>query len=220
MLRKKRITKAQDERRRELLDAARELFVEKGYEETSVSDIVGRVDVAQGTFYLYFRSKQEILIAILRELLEHLAAIMRHIADDEELPAVDKLRTMWSEVIARMADQSKLVQAFYLRVNVPLHAEILKDLDSLILPVLSKVIRQGVADGVFWVTHVEAAASFVLTLGYRLFEHVAQERLAMAGPEAVKGTTSRPDGQSVLSQALWEFILGGLGAGSSTEGKR
>lgn len=45
------------EKRRALLDAAYELFLERGTAKTSVEDITSRAKVAKGTFYLYFRTK-------------------------------------------------------------------------------------------------------------------------------------------------------------------
>lgn len=53
-----RITKSPDERRNELIDAAEMLFIENGYDQTSVSDIVKKVNVAQGTFYYYFNPRK------------------------------------------------------------------------------------------------------------------------------------------------------------------
>ena len=43
-----------------LLDAAVRKFHQKGYQKTRISDIVSEAGVAQGTFYLYFKSKEEI----------------------------------------------------------------------------------------------------------------------------------------------------------------
>jgi len=63
-----RISKSPDERRSELVAAAQQLFHTKGYERTSVGDIVKAVGVAQGTFYYYFGSKQAILEALVAEL--------------------------------------------------------------------------------------------------------------------------------------------------------
>ncbi|MEW6274511.1 MAG: TetR/AcrR family transcriptional regulator [Bacillota bacterium] len=53
---------------RKLLEAAEEVFGEKGYYETSVVDIITRAGVAQGTFYLYFKTKKDIF----RHLVVHL----------------------------------------------------------------------------------------------------------------------------------------------------
>jgi len=62
---KERVTKVPEERKQELIDTAERLFLEKGYEQTTVADIVREIEVAQGTFYYYFSSKEEILEAII-----------------------------------------------------------------------------------------------------------------------------------------------------------
>ncbi|MDF2532153.1 MAG: TetR family transcriptional regulator [Clostridia bacterium] len=59
-----RITKEYDERRNEILDTAEKLFHAKGYEKCTVNDILKEISIAKGTFYHYFRSKEEVLDAI------------------------------------------------------------------------------------------------------------------------------------------------------------
>lgn len=57
-------TKPADIRLSELMNAAEALFLERGVEATTVSEIVQAADVAKGTFYHYFSSKNEILTAL------------------------------------------------------------------------------------------------------------------------------------------------------------
>jgi TetR/AcrR family transcriptional regulator, transcriptional repressor for nem operon len=61
---KKRVSKPRGERRQEFLDAALELFLEKGFDETTVQNIAARAGVAIGTLYLYFPSKHHVLLAL------------------------------------------------------------------------------------------------------------------------------------------------------------
>ena len=61
-----RITKDPVVRRNEIIDAAEKLFYSVGYDETSVSDIVKAIGVAQGTFYNYFTSKDAVLEALVQ----------------------------------------------------------------------------------------------------------------------------------------------------------
>jgi len=63
----KRISKDPEKRRSEFIEAAERLFTAKGYEETTVSDIVKEVNVAQGIFYSYSGSKGEVLEAMIEE---------------------------------------------------------------------------------------------------------------------------------------------------------
>ncbi len=58
------MSKDPEVRRQELIVAAYELFREKGFEQVSVSDIVKKVGLAQGTFYYHFKTKNELLDAV------------------------------------------------------------------------------------------------------------------------------------------------------------
>jgi AcrR family transcriptional regulator len=60
------------ETRERLLQSAKELFSKKGYYETKVSDIVEKSGVAQGTFYIYFKSKEEIFLELVKSLHQDL----------------------------------------------------------------------------------------------------------------------------------------------------
>jgi AcrR family transcriptional regulator len=60
------------DRREEILRAARIVLSERGYEATTVSEIVGRAGVAQGTFYLYFPSKKALILALTETMFTHL----------------------------------------------------------------------------------------------------------------------------------------------------
>ena len=65
-----RVGPTRDERRQSLLDAARVLFAEKGYHDTTVDDITRAANVAKGTFYLYFSEKREIYYEVIRVFLD------------------------------------------------------------------------------------------------------------------------------------------------------
>jgi AcrR family transcriptional regulator len=58
--------------RRQLLDAARDAFEEDGYRGTTVADIVDRASTARGTFYLYFRNKEDVFAQLVAEAIEEL----------------------------------------------------------------------------------------------------------------------------------------------------
>ena len=62
-----RITKPPEERRKEFVDTAREFFIENGYEKTQMIDITKKLNVAAGTIYHYFKSKTELLYAVIDE---------------------------------------------------------------------------------------------------------------------------------------------------------
>ena len=58
--------------RRQLLDAARRVFANRGYDAASVQDITARANVAVGAFYVHFRSKRQLLVELMNLLLQRL----------------------------------------------------------------------------------------------------------------------------------------------------
>jgi AcrR family transcriptional regulator len=103
------------DRREQLLDAAVACFADQGYAAAKVSDIVQRAGVAQGTFYLYFKSKREVLVALVERFCQTLLEAGGH---DERLPAdPDAYR---AQVLARnrrvlrvAVDQRRLAAVFF-----------------------------------------------------------------------------------------------------------
>jgi TetR/AcrR family transcriptional regulator, fatty acid metabolism regulator protein len=65
--------KRSDDKRQRILQAAAKVFARKGYHGARVSEIARRADVADGTIYLYFRNKEDILVSLFDEvMIEHL----------------------------------------------------------------------------------------------------------------------------------------------------
>jgi AcrR family transcriptional regulator len=60
-----RIVKTAEERRNEILDVAGRLFAAKGFDDTSITDIQNEVGIARGTLCYHFKSKEDILDAII-----------------------------------------------------------------------------------------------------------------------------------------------------------
>ncbi|SAI39775.1 TetR family transcriptional regulator [Bordetella ansorpii] len=69
-------TKPAETRRGELMDAALALFLDKGFDGASVDEIVNRADVAKGTFYLYFKTKDDVLQALRERFVEQFLACL------------------------------------------------------------------------------------------------------------------------------------------------
>ena len=80
-----RITKAPEERRKEIIDTAIKLFYEKGYEKTTISDIAKEINVAQGLCYRYFPSKEMLFDCAIDQYAQILADSITEYTKDTEL---------------------------------------------------------------------------------------------------------------------------------------
>lgn len=85
--------RAREQRREQILAAALEVFAEKGFHSTRVSDVAARAGVSQGTIYWYFPSKEELFRAASMSLMESLMAPFEEILA-RQIPADEKLRVL------------------------------------------------------------------------------------------------------------------------------
>jgi AcrR family transcriptional regulator len=86
-----RVSKNPEERKREIVKAAQKLFIEKGFSATKISDIVKSIGVSQGVFYYYFRSKDEVIDAIVDNYVSQLIHNTFDIVENEHLGEIEKL---------------------------------------------------------------------------------------------------------------------------------
>lgn len=78
-------------RYQEILNAARSILAEKGFEDTKISEIVQKAGVAKGTFYIYFPSKLDLILALVREMRENILFEAKKVIGSQE--------SHWEELI-------------------------------------------------------------------------------------------------------------------------
>jgi AcrR family transcriptional regulator len=165
--RRRRVVKPPDQRRQEILDAATQLFRERGFDVTTVQAIAGKAGVAAGTVYLYFPSKEAILAALQEDfeagLLDRFADIAGAVLSEED--ASGEIVT-YQEVVERLIDgivgyglERRAVCEVMARQ--PGRAGIASDdpiLAGGLTELLGRVIREGVRLGYIHTSDPEMAA--------------------------------------------------------------
>ncbi len=204
-----RITKAPDERREELIAAAQELFFNKGYENTSVSEIVRSVGVAQGTFYYYFASKLAILEAMVAVLAEKRQVLVEDILDDESLNAVQKwtqaVRVIGDWEIERKAELLALARVIWKNENLLLRHKLRAQRSQRALPMVASIIAQGVEEGVFETDFVEETAEIVYAIS-RTFSGVLTD--IWLNPDRSEDPANLARRKIAAAQAAIDRVLG------------
>ena len=143
-----RITKEKETRKKEIIETAARLFIQKGYEQTAVSDIVKSLDVAQGTFYYHFKSKFEVLEEVVLMAMAETKKALEEIAGMEKDP-VDKLRLLTQRLLFMQVEHKTLLEILHRKENVLLHDRLMEQLVNVILPILVEVYNEGRKEGVF-----------------------------------------------------------------------
>lgn len=92
--------------RREILNAAKKTFLSQPYDEVSVRDIINDTSLASGTFYNYYRNKQEIFIAVIEREITPLLQTMDALRDDVQ--AFDDYLYRGLKIIFEFTSQSEV----------------------------------------------------------------------------------------------------------------
>ncbi len=138
-----RIIKEYDERRIEILDAAESLFETKGYEKCTVNDIIKEVSIAKGTFYYYFKSKQDVLDAIVLRYKEIIVGRTEKILEKNIGPE-KKLLKIFKAMRLKDKTDDKLLEELHKSENALLHQKSLNQIVTALTPILAKVIAEGI----------------------------------------------------------------------------
>lgn len=91
-----------DARRQQILDAARRCFLRNGFHLTSMQDILSEADLSAGAVYRYFRSKDDLIVAIAAQAIEGVRDVLQPIFDNESPPPLDVAFTQLCLAIQRM----------------------------------------------------------------------------------------------------------------------
>lgn len=137
-----RISKEPEIRKQELIETALKLFLKKGYEKTSIRDILREVNGSPGMFYYYFSSKEEIFEEAIQYYVENYTKELSQIFKDENLSFHEKYNRIVNAVIKAFEDIRTISNAYFTPQYFPLRVKIsFKILDKIIKP-FSELIEE------------------------------------------------------------------------------
>lgn len=185
----RRVVKHADDRQAEILEAARALFFEHGYEAASVQQIIDRIGISKGAFYHHFDSKE----ALLDRLVSHMAAegaeSARVAAEQADGNALDRLaacyRQGWAYKQEHLAVGLQAMRAMYAPDNLHLRMRLARAAQAAALPVMAGIIRRGMDEGVFDCTDADWTAELILQLGTLVNDFLAEELFGSERPDQV-----------------------------------
>jgi AcrR family transcriptional regulator len=169
-----RIVKEPAERRMELIEAAELLFAKKGYEETAVSDIVKVIKVGQGTFYHYFRSKEDVLEAVAEKRVAPLVDEVGRIAKSDANPAY-KLNAMLNSFLKAESSEMGLMILLHQKGNYLLHHKEEEIIEAKVVPLMVEIAVKGTEERYFNTEHPVETVVFLLASALFLFHGFSSE---------------------------------------------
>ena len=165
-----REVKEAQERRREILDVAEELFVTQGYDNTSTNDILNRIGIARGTLYYHFKSKEDILNSMIERINDGLIAKARKIASDKSVPVIDRLVM----TIAGMQVDTEIGQEIIDQVHKPqnalMHQKMQQHLLNGVIPIIAGIVEEGNEQGIFNIKYPAETTEMLILYSGTVFD--------------------------------------------------
>lgn len=165
-----RIVKEHDERKNEIIDTATALFLDKGYDQCSINDILNSIGIAKGTFYHYFKSKEDVLDAAVNKMSEQISIQVQKIAARKEIPPLDRIIQIL--LATRVTDRAEkaLIEEMHKTQNALLHQKTLVSIVTMLTPVFAEIVKEGNAAGIFHCSYPEESIQILLSATLTLLD--------------------------------------------------
>lgn len=153
-----RIMKDPKERKQEILEAALNLFSQKGYDKTTIQDIAQKLNISQGLCYRYFKSKNELFLATAefyaQQVMEKITAPF-----PQDMKAIDKLNIVVKRIFEYIIRHSRFeCSSKVCEIRGDRLSSIVKQMIEVFVP----IVEQGNREGIFACKNVEVISKVVI----------------------------------------------------------
>jgi AcrR family transcriptional regulator len=159
-------SEARENARGELIDAAWQLFSSAGYDATPVSAIIEKVGLSKGAFYYYFKSKEDVLDAVVGRMVDEIAQVIEPVPSMESLAPIEKLgrfiETISKWKLENVGIIRETVEVIYRDENAIIRHKMNERTVKSLSPILAEIIGQGIEDGAFDVKDPADTAEMII----------------------------------------------------------
>ncbi len=157
-----------ERRKQELLQIAYRMFISRGYENTSVDEIIEEADIAKGTYYYYFETKEQMLEEVIGMMIDQEMEAAGRILQ-AEIPVPQKIIGMISSL--RPTQEERPIEGALMQPeNIVMHEKIRKKIVEMAVPLLSKVVEEGIGQGIFACDNIAERVRMLLVISSSTFD--------------------------------------------------
>ncbi|MCP4115004.1 MAG: TetR/AcrR family transcriptional regulator [Desulfobacteraceae bacterium] len=157
-----------EQRRRQIMQAAKLVFSAKGFNRATMEEIAGEAELSPGTLYLYFKNKEELHTSLSIDILKYLTSQIKEYVDKTDMSPEEKLDALRDAFInVYEFDAMVLINLFHLQSGETLKnlsGEVLqqiKQTSSDALGAITSIVQEGIDQGVFIDRHPVALADIL-----------------------------------------------------------
>lgn len=157
--------KRTEEQKEKIVNSAIKLFIKKGYDNSSINQIIKASNTNKGTFYHYFNSKEDLMNFLAEKIISAMIPGVEKIANDPHLNALEKMKKSFTSIKSfKFKNRKKIMllsQVMYREENLKLRYYINNIAMDLYKPIYTKIIIQGKKEKLFNVDNAEDTAEFM-----------------------------------------------------------
>ena len=156
-----------EKRKKELLKIAYGMFLTQGYENTRVDEIIEEAQIAKGTYYYYFESKEQMLEEVIDMMIDSETERAKQIIATD-IPVPQKIVGILASMKPSEEEQP-IKNALFQPENVLMHYKVRQKLINVLTPLLSEVIEGGVNEGIFECENIPERVKMLLIISDSTF---------------------------------------------------
>ena len=169
-----RMVKDAKERRNEILDVAERLFGTKGFDHTSTNDILNEVGIARGTLYYHFKSKEDILNAMIDRITDRLISKAKSIVLQKEVPVLQRLTLAVRALNVESPAGSVILEQVHKPQNALLHQKLQESLLAEVNPLVTELIEEAIEQGICHTDYPAEVVEMTLLYSNTVFDDLSQ----------------------------------------------
>ena len=157
-----------NERKQELLKIAYNMFLTKGYDNTSIDDIIHEAQIAKGTYYYYFESKEATLEEVINMMInEEVESAKRILNSPISIP--EKLVGVITSLRPKI-DEQEIQNILNKKENIVMHEKINNRIIEEAIPLLEQIVNEGIQSNIFKCNHINERLRMLLIMSNELFD--------------------------------------------------
>ena len=158
-----------EKRKQELLNIAYQMFIQKGYEETSIDEIIAEAHIAKGTYYYHFPSKEATLEAVIDMMINNEVQRAQEILS-APISVPQKLMGVITSLRPKQ-NESNIADTLNKKENIIMHEKVSRRIIDEAVPLLAQVVSEGITQGVFDCNYIEERVRMILIMSNHLFDN-------------------------------------------------
>ena len=157
-----------------ILDVAEKMFIEQGFDQTSIAQILDATQIAKGTLYYYFTSKEEIMDAIIERWIDRSFEQVRIWVERKQLPILERLMGALAS-LNMQKDGQELLDHLHAPQNALLHEKTNKILLSKVPEILYPLFQECFQAGEMQTAYPYESIEMMLTYSLQIFDSSFQK---------------------------------------------